>query len=274
MHRITIGQLAPHLLSSFAACLPAPQANKASAARLAEAQAAKAQAAAELAGAQQQLAGQAAALEQLQGQKAKLEAALKSAAAQATAQLAEQALGSSKALGVKAAAVAELQAQTHQLAADLKKASGEAQKSRARVAALEADLKTAQARVERRGADAVAGANWEAERFALQASVCQLREAAEGEAAARKGVERERAVAQGEVERLSVKIADLNGEVESLRDSVSHLGESLANALAEGTGGSAEDDKSESGGCGLGVRGTGQHWCPAVAVAGAGASRQ
>ena len=91
MHRITIGQLAPHLLSSFAACLPAPQANKASAARLAEAQAAKAQAAAELAGAQQQLAGQAAALEQLQGQKAKLEAALKSAAAQATAQLAEQA---------------------------------------------------------------------------------------------------------------------------------------------------------------------------------------
>ena len=52
------------------------------------------------------------------------------------------------------------------------------------------------------------------------------------EAAARKGVERERAAAQGEVERLSVKIADLNGEVESLRDSVSHLGESLANALA------------------------------------------
>jgi chromosome segregation ATPase len=248
MHRTQTGQLPPQLLSSFAACLPAPQANKASAASLAEAQAAKQQVATELASAQQELAGQAAALEQLQGQKAKLETSLKSAAAQAAAQLAEQAQGSSKALAGKAAAVAELQAQTHQLAADLKKASGEAQKSRARVAVLEADLTAAQARVEQRGADAVAAANWEAERFALQASVGQLREAAEVEAAARKAVERERTAAQGEVERLSVKIADLNGEVESLRDSVSHLGESLTNALAEGAGGSAEDDKSESGG--------------------------
>ena len=206
--------------------------------------------AAELADAQQQLAGQAAALEQLQGQKDKLEAALKSAAVQASAQLADQAQGSSKALAAKAAAVAELQVQQHQLAADLQKASREAQKAQTRVAALEADLQAAQARVEQRGADAVAGANWEAERFALQASACQLREAAASEAAARKGVERERAAALGEVDRLSARITDLNGEVESLRDTVSHLGESLANALADSTGDSAADEKSESGGCG------------------------
>lgn len=48
---------------------------------------------------------------------------------------------------------------------------------------------------------------------------------------------------QAEVERLGAKVAELDAEVESLRDSVSHLGESLTNALAGGRAdGEAEPD--------------------------------
>lgn len=39
---------------------------------------------------------------------------------------------------------------------------------------------------------------------------------------------------QGEAERLGARVAELDAEVESLRDTVAHLGESLANALAQG----------------------------------------
>lgn len=50
---------------------------------------------------------------------------------------------------------------------------------------------------------------------------------------------------QAEVDRLTTKVAELDGEVESLRDSVAHLGESLANALAEG---GAAQQEGDSGG--------------------------
>ena len=52
---------------------------------------------------------------------------------------------------------------------------------------------------------------------------------------------------QAEVARLANRIADLGGEVESLRDTVAHLGESLANALAAGSGDAEAQLKSETG---------------------------
>jgi chromosome segregation ATPase len=96
------------------------------------------------------------------------------------------------------------------------------------------------------------GTNWQASKFQYEASLTQLREAAEGEAAARRAAQAERAAAQAEAERLGGRVAELGEEVESLRDTVSHLGESLANALA--LGGEAAEDSIESGEFPLGGR--------------------
>ncbi len=47
--------------------------------------------------------------------------------------------------------------------------------------------------------------------------------------------------------RLQSKVDELSQEVESLRDTVAHLGESLASALANGAESAASDEKSETG---------------------------
>jgi len=51
---------------------------------------------------------------------------------------------------------------------------------------------------------------------------------------------------QAEAERLAGEISEMQAEIDSLRDTVAHLGESLTNALNEGAG--ADAQKGESGG--------------------------
>lgn len=53
------------------------------------------------------------------------------------------------------------------------------------------------------------------------------------------------------MERLSAKLTEADAEVESLRDTVAHLGESLANALAEGAvdGKALPNESGEQAGC-------------------------
>lgn len=94
-------------------------------------------------------------------------------------------------------------------------------------------------------AQCMQGTNWQAAKFQYESNIMQLREASEAEAVARRAVEADKQAAQVEVDRLSGTIGGLNEEIDSLRDTVSHLGESLANALAMGP--DAADEKSEMG---------------------------